>query len=264
MIRSIAIGAFDGIHTAHNVLADKADALVVIERNSAILTPGYKRSEYITKPIFFYHLDKIKDLTPKEFVNLLISNFGGLEEIVVGYDFGFGKNKSGNIDTLKEYFKGKVTVIDTIMHGHIAVHSRAIKEYIREGKMQDANRLLGRSYVIDGSVISGQGLGGKHFVPTLNIDAKVYLLPKEGIYATRTKIDDTWHKSVSFVGHRVSTDGKFAVETHVLDEVLHRVKGNVKISFEYFIRENRKFNDLNELKKQIIDDISKTKELQYE
>lgn len=264
MIRSIAIGAFDGIHTAHNVLINKADALVVIERNSAILTPGYKRSEHITKPIFFYHLDKIKDLTPKEFVKLLISNFADLEEIIVGYDFGFGKNKSGNIDTLKEFFKGRVTVVDAIKHEHIAVHSRAIKEYIREGKIQDANRLLGRSYVIEGDVISGQGLGGKHFVPTLNIDVRRYLLPKEGIYATRTKIYDIWHKSVSFIGHRVSTDGKFAVETHVLDKELHNITGSIKISFEYFIRENRKFDDLGELKKQIIDDIGKTKELKYE
>jgi len=261
LIRSIAIGAFDGIHAAHSILADKADALVVIERNSAVLTPGHKRAGDITKPIFFYHLDKIKDMTPKEFVDLLKENFKGLEEIVVGYDFGFGKNKSGNINTLKEFFNGKVTVMEAIKYEDTAIHSRIIKNYIREGKIQEANQMLSRSYQISGSVITGQGLGSKRFVPTLNIDVVGYLLPKEGIYATQIKIGDIWHKSVSFVGHRVSTDGKFAVETHIIDKDIHGVKGMVDICFEQFIRENKKFDDLDALKAQIDEDIEKVKEL---
>lgn len=261
MIRSIAIGAFDGIHAAHNVLVQKADALVVIERNSAVLTPGYKRAAQITKPIFFYHLDKIKDMAPKEFVDLLKENFKCLEEIVVGYDFVFGKNKSGNINTLKEFFNGKVTVMEAIKYKDTAIHSRIIKNHIREGKIQEANQMLSRSYQISGNVITGQGLGSKRFVPTLNIDVVGYLLPKDGIYATQTKMGDIWHKSVSFVGHRVSTDGKFAVETHIIDKEIHGVKDMVDIRFEQFIRENKKFDDLDALKAQIDEDIKKVKEL---
>ena len=261
MIKSIAIGAFDGIHIAHNVLVDKADAIIVIERNGAVLTPGHKRAKYTNKPIFFYHLDKIKDLNPKEFIDLLASNFKNLEEIVVGYDFGFGKDKSGNIKTLQEFFEGKVTVIEAIKYEDIAIHSRVIKNYIKEGHIQEANKLLGRSYQISGNVITGQGLGSKRFVPTLNIDILEFLLPKEGIYATQTKIGDIWHKSVSFIGHRVSTDGKFAVETHIIDKEIHGVKDLVEIRFEQFIRENKKFDNLDELKKQIDKDIQKVKEL---
>lgn len=261
MIKSIAIGAFDGIHTAHNVLADKADAIVVIERNSAVLTPGHKRANYTKKPIFFYHLDKIKDLTPKEFIDLLVENFKGLEEIVVGYDFGFGRDKSGNINTLEEFFKGSVTVVEMIKYEDTAIHSRIIKNYIREGKIKEANKMLSRSYQIGGNIIKGQGLGSKRFVPTLNIDVAGYLLPKEGIYATQTKIGDIWHKSVSFIGHRVSTDGKFAVETHIIDKEIHCVKDLVEIRFEHFIRENRKFENLDDLKDQIDKDIQKAKEL---
>jgi riboflavin kinase / FMN adenylyltransferase len=260
LIKSIAIGAFDGIHVAHNVLVDKADAIIVIERNGAVLTPGHKRAKYTNKPIFFYHLDKIKDLTPKEFIDLLMKNFKDLEEIIVGYDFGFGRDKSGSIDTLKEFFVGNVTVIEMIKYEDTAIHSRVIKNYIREGKIQEANKMLGRSYQISGSVITGQGLGSKRFVPTLNIDIAGYLLPKEGIYATQTKIGDIWHKSVSFIGHRVSTDGKFAVETHIVDKEIHGVKNLVEIKFEQFIRENKKFDNLDELKEQINKDIQKVKE----
>lgn len=264
MIRSIAIGAFDGIHSAHLVLIDKADAVVVIERNSAILTPGYTRAKYINKPIFFYHLDKIKELSPSKFVELLLGNFPLLEEIIVGYDFGFGKDKSGDVSTLKEFFKGKVTVMETIKLEDTAIHSRVIKNLLREGKLEKANKLLGRTYQLCGEVVCGQGLGGKRFVPTLNVNVKEYLLPKEGIYATRTGINSIWHKSVSFIGHRVSTDGKFAVETHILDKEIHGVKGKIEISFAKFIRENRKFDDFDELKCQILDDIKTVREMSYE
>ena len=95
-IKSIAIGSFDGIHMAHQTLIDKADALVIIERNGGYLTPGYKRSQFTDKICCFYHFDVIKSLSPEAFVHKLTVDFPLLETIVVGYDFHFGKNKAGN------------------------------------------------------------------------------------------------------------------------------------------------------------------------
>jgi len=74
-IKSIAIGSFDGIHTGHRTLIDKADALVIIERNGGYLTPGYKRSLFTSKICCFYHFDKIKSLTPEEFIHRLEADF---------------------------------------------------------------------------------------------------------------------------------------------------------------------------------------------
>ncbi|MEJ2495974.1 MAG: riboflavin kinase, partial [Sulfurovaceae bacterium] len=82
-----------------------------------------------------------------------------------------------------------------------------------------------------------------------------YILPKEGVYVTQTVIDGICYESVSFIGHRESTDGSFAVETHILDKDIQAVFEKVEIVFLDFIRENRKFDDLDRLKKQIDLDI---------
>ncbi len=254
-IKAIAIGSFDGLHIAHKTLIDKVDAIVIIERNGGYLTPGYKRSFFTDKVCCFYHFDKVRSLSPEAFVAKLKGDFPALEKIVVGYDFHFGKGKSGNAEMLQALCDREVIVVDEVSIEGIPVHSRTIKAYLREGKVEMANKLLGRKYTIDGNVIAGQGLGKKELVPTLNLHVDHYQLPLEGVYATRTKIGEEWLNSVSFLGHRVTTDGSYAVETHVIDKDIGEVNGTVMIEFVAFIRENQKFNGLDGLKKQIQDDI---------
>jgi riboflavin kinase/FMN adenylyltransferase len=254
-IKAIAIGSFDGLHIAHKTLINEVDAIVIIERNGGYLTPGYKRSFYTDKVCCFYHFDKVKSLSPEAFVNKLKVDFPSLEKIVVGYDFHFGKGKAGNAEMLQSLCDREVFVIDEVSYEGIPVHSRTIKAYLREGKVEMANKLLGRRYSIDGEVIAGQGLGKKELVPTLNLHVDHYQLPLEGVYATRTKIGNEWLSSVSFLGHRVTTDGSYAVETHVIDKDIGEVNGKVVIEFVAFIRGNKKFDGLDGLKKQIQDDI---------
>jgi len=260
-IKSIAIGSFDGIHTGHRTLIDKADALVIIERNSGYLTPGYKRSLFTSKVCCFYHFDKIKSLTPEEFIHMLEADFPALETIVVGYDFHFGKGKAGNAQMLESICNKKIVIIDQVSHHEIPVHSRTIKTFLREGKVSLANDLLGRRYTIDGEMIRGQGLGKKELVPTVNLQVKEYQLPLEGVYATRTYIDDNWYSSVSFLGHRVTTDDSYAVETHILDKEIGKVEEKVVLEFVEFIRINQKFDSLDALKAQIQNDIITAKKL---
>lgn len=255
-IKSIAIGSFDGMHLAHKALIDQVDALVIIERNNGYLTPGYKRSLYTDKACCFYHFEKVKSLTPIGFLSKLRADFPYLEKIVVGYDFHFGRDKAGNAEMLVELCQEEVVVVNEVSIDGISIHSRTIKAYLKEGKIDMAEKLLGRAYRIDGRVIHGQGLGKKELFPTINIKPKSYQLPKEGVYATRTLIDDVWLPSVSFFGHRVSTDGSFAVETHIIDKELGEVQDLVWIEFVGFIRNNKKFDTLSDLKKQISMDIS--------
>ena len=166
-IKSIAIGSFDGIHIAHQTLIDKADALVIIERNGGYLTPGYKRSQFTDKICCFYHFNMIKTLTPEAFIHKLQVDFPSLETIVVGYDFHFGKNKTGNAERLNALFDGEVVIVEEVSFEGIPVHSRTIKTYLREGKIGMANKLLGRTHTIEGEVITGQGLGKKELVQEL-------------------------------------------------------------------------------------------------
>ena len=258
-IRSITIGSFDGLHLAHRRLIELADMIVVIERGSGYLTAGYRRSRHTDKPITIYSFDKIKSLTPSEFISKLKNAFPKLREIIVGYDFRFGSQKAGDVSTLAEIFDGKLTVVDEIIIDEVSVHSRTIKALLRDGKIADANRLLGRKYSIDGTIHSGQGLGAKELVPTLNIYTEHYLLPLDGVYATETLIDGRWVDSISFLGHRVSTDGSYAIETHLLGGDIGAVTGKIEIAFVQYIRANKKFDSLTKLKEQIEIDINSAK-----
>ncbi len=260
-IKSIAIGSFDGIHLGHRALIDQVEALVIIERNGGYLTPGYKRSFCVEQPCFFYHFEKIKSLSAKGFVVKLKEDFPKLETIVVGYDFGFGYKKEGNTTLLKELFDGELVVVKEVKSKDISVHSRTIKGYISEGNIELVNQLLNRPYAIYGKIISGQGLGKKELVATLNLNVLDYDLPKEGVYATCTKINNVWLESVSFLGHRVTTDGSYAIETHILDRDIGVITGNTWIEFVGFIRDNQKFDGLEALKIQIIEDIKEAKKL---
>ena len=260
-IKSIAIGSFDGIHIAHQTLIDKVDALVIIERNGGYLTPGYKRSRFTDKICCFYHFDVIKALTPEAFVDKLNTDFPSLETIVVGYDFHFGKNKAGNAGMLEALCDREVVIIDEVSFEGIPVHSRTIKAYLREGNIAMANKLLGRTYRIEGEVVQGQGLGKKELVPTINLNVKGYQLPLEGVYATRTYLEGAWLDSVSFLGHRVTTDDSFAVETHILEKEIGEVQGEIALEFVDFIRKNQKFDSLDALREQIQHDIGSAKKI---
>lgn len=260
-IRTIAIGSFDGIHVAHQKLIDQADGVVVIERGQGYLTPGYRRSWYTEKPLFFYLFDWIKNLSAAQFVAWMERDFPQLERIVVGYDFEFGQGREGDAMHLESLFDGEVVIVDEVTLEGISVHSRVIRESLRFGDIASANRLLGRTYCIDAEVIAGQGLGGRELVPTLNLSVRNYQLPREGVYATRTRVRGVWLPSVSFIGHRVSTDGSFAVETHVIDQDIGVTAGRVQVAFVGFIRNNRRFEGLEALKDQIGRDISRAKSM---
>jgi len=203
--------------------------------------------------------DKIKEIEAEEFVRFIMKEFKNLKKIVVGYDFLFGKERKGDIALLKSSFGGEVEVVEEVFYEGISVHSRKIKELLSLGEIKKANILLGREYAIKGEVVKGQGLGKKELYPTLNLLCGAFFLPVEGVYATRVKIEDEVYPSVTFVGKRLSTDKAFSIETHILDEEFSRVVDKVELFFVDFLRKNRKFEDLRDLKVQISQDIEEAK-----
>ncbi len=260
---SIAIGGFDGMHVGHQelfkALGDNG-CVVVIDTNYASLTPKKDRKKFTKYPIVYLKLDDIRNQNAKEFIAFLKTKFIALKKIVIGYDFHFGKNRQYNIQNLKNLFNGKVVVIKEVKVANQSVHSHVIREKLSQGDIKIVSAFLGRNYQIRGKVVSGQGIGKKELVATINLDIKDYYLPKEGVYATLTCIDNQvyFYPSVTFIGHRISVDGSFAVETHILDKEVQCNK-NATISFINFIRKNKKFNTLLELKNQIKKDIDSVK-----
>lgn len=257
-IDSIAIGGFDGMHIAHQELFKNLNsngAIISIETGYANLTPKKNRQEYTKYPIFYYDLEDIKALDGVEFIKMLQDDFKNLKKIVVGFDFGFGKNRAYKADDLNSLFDGEVVVVPEIKLNNSSVHSRVIREFIKEAKIKEANDFLGKEYKICGTVIKGQGLGKDEFVPTINIEVKDFLLPKSGVYVTKTIVDKIEYNSITFLGHRVTTDNSFAVETHILDKNIDVKNENIEIKFIDFIRDNQKFNSFLDLKNAILNDI---------
>ena len=266
--KAIAIGGFDGMHIGHQALfceLGNNGTVVAIETGYANLTPNRFREKQTKHKICYLELDTIRHLDGVEFIALLQKEFPKLKKIVVGYDFHFGKNRAYSFDDLRELFKGEVVVIDEVKHKNDSVHSHKIRAKLQIGDIKGANEFLGYNYSIHGTLIKGQGLGSKELFATINLKVEDFLLPKEGVYVTTTRIDEEehFHPSVSFIGHRESTDGSFAVETHILDGEVE-CKQKAEIRFVSFLRDNEKFATLEALKVAIKKDIAKAaKELNF-
>lgn len=261
-ILSLCIGKFDGMHLGHQALFSKLDAkdggvLRISHDSLPLITPEIEN--LLEYSIYEVKLHKIKDFACVEFAIFLKKNFPNLQRIIVGYDFRFGKDRSYSPKDLEEFFE--VCVIGEVKLDGIAVHKQSIVQSLKDGDIKMANAMLGRKYEIKGEVIKGQGRGAKECVPTINLRIRDYLLPKSGVYATWSEIKGVKYKSVSFIGHRLSSDGEFAVETHFLDHCITHAPKEAKIYFVEFLRENRKFDSLSLLKEQIQKDILNAKRI---
>lgn len=221
-VRAVAIGNFDGMHIGHQKLfehlGEHGAIIVILAGGGAKLTPFASRGAYTQKKLFYCELSKIKNLNGGEFIELLERNFINLQKIVVGEDFRFGRDRAWDVEFLKREFRGQTCVVGEFCLSGGGVHSSRIKELLSRGRCEEAVELLGRDYEICGRIVRGQGRGAREFVATLNLDASGYFMPKSGVYASITSVCGASYKSVSFLGHRLSTDGAFAIETHILGD----------------------------------------------
>ena len=254
---SLCIGKFDGVHLAHQTIFSK-----LVQKNSLILVifKGEERfsltpnpQEFTSFPVYFLQFEVIKDMGDSEFASFLLSILPCLRKIVVGYDFLFGKNRAYTPKDLQKFFD--VEIVPEVCLDGEPIHTRNIIYALKNGKIERANAMLGRTYSISGEVVRGQGLGSTELFPTLNLSVSGYILPQNGVYATLSEIKGRKYKSVSFLGHRLSTDGVFAVETHLIGELVQVPPKKLTIHFIHKLRNNQKFDTLSKLQLQIQEDI---------
>ena len=221
-VRAVAIGNFDGMHLGHQKLferlGEQGAIIVILAGGGTKLTPFASRQAFTDKKIFYCDLRAIKSLSGGEFIALLRQNFINLQKIVVGEDFRFGRDRAWGAEFLQREFCGQTCVLGEFCLSGGGVHSSRIKELLSRGRCEEAAELLGRDYEICGRIVRGQGRGAREFVATLNLDASGYFMPKSGVYATLARTGSKEFASVSFLGHRLSTDGAFAIETHILGD----------------------------------------------
>ncbi len=199
------------------------------------------------------------ELTPIQFLEKLKA-FGALG-IVCGRDYTFGAGGKGDVFTLEQYCSKndiKLFVVNEKQVNDNKVSSSTIKDLIKTGDINQANKLLGYNYSISGTVIKGRGDGGKYLFPTMNLSLpNEKVLPKTGVYYTKAKIDDKTYKSITNVGaHPTFNDVTENIETYVLDFTGDLYGKHVEIEFIDYLREIKKFDSVDDLKAQISHDIA--------
>lgn len=258
LINTLAIGNFDGIHLGHmeliNRLGDNG-ALCVINKNSSNLTPGYKRSEYSLQKCVYYDFMKIKNLSGKEFIELLQKEFINLKKIVVGYDFKFGKKRSCEAKDLKLFFDGDIEIVEEFIYDGISVHSTYIRELLLKGDISRANEFLGRSYLIDTEIVMSQNIENKNSYTNLTHYSKEYLVPKSGVYLTRIKVPNQIYYAISYI------DLNSVIKTQILGAGLDKIDTNIQIYFEKNISEGYKAGIYNQVEDWLIKEAKKSQKM---
>jgi len=274
------IGAFDGVHLGHQALVNMAKS---ISSKFQILTfdPVPKKffnnmhkllstkdmkvdilSRLSPESIIFLNFEDVKDLNPEDFCNIL-NNKLNTKSIVVGKDFKFGKNREGDVNFLIKYFGNtNVHVLNDYIVNDLKISSTLIKSTINEGKLELANQYLGYSFKLKGKVEHGNRMGHKIGFPTANINVDVNLVtPKFGVYEVDVTKDDKTYKGVMNIGNRptVSNDLKLSYEVHILDFDEDIYGSFLEVKFVSFIRDEIKFDNIEELKNQISIDIKSIK-----
>jgi len=277
---NLCLGFFDGLHVGHKYLIQQAKApnvrlgvftfdgslkSITNKRKNGLITTITDRSRILEElgvdVLFVIGFTKeIMNMKPEEFILKFLKPLN-INTIYVGADFSFGKHASGNVELLKKYFN--VEVVDFIMDDSKKISTTTIFEYLSDGEISKANRLLGREYFIRGRVIHGFSAGSKKLgFPTANIEMTgQYIFPKNGVYATKIKIDGKEYPSMTNIGVHPTINrlDNPSIETNIFDYSKDIYDKEVKLSFYKYIREEKNFNSIEELMEQLSRDKKKIK-----
>lgn len=276
----LTIGNFDGVHLGHQALLQQCKKLAVDDSKKVVVLTFFPHPIEVLRPELGHQRlfsivdqqDQLKLLGAdeihvqkftKEFASLSASDF--LQQvvskfhpscIVVGDDFGFGANKSGNLNFLQEFCRAGnigLTIVPEVNWQGERVSSTLIKAKIRSGLLGWANSALRRPFYLEGTVVSGDQRGRVLGFPTANLGSLEQVIPKNGVYVTRTFCQDQWWSSVTNVGinKTFKDSGEIKVETHILDFSRQIYGQQIKVEFLNYLRDEKKFSNLEELKTQI-------------
>jgi len=231
------------------------------------LTDLYERSELILQEgiedVVFIKFDKnFATLSAEEFIREVIVQRLKCKHLVVGYDWRFGYRREGEIELAREMGKELGFEVEEVepfrVNGHV-VSSTLIRRLLHMGRLEEASIYLGRNYSIKRRVIKGDGRGSSLGFPTANLENTEDLCLKEGVYAV--KVEDNF-MGVANYGRRPTFDGsKKVLEVHILDFQGNLKEKHIKVEFLQFLREEKKFNNPQELIKQIEEDILRARSL---
>lgn len=281
----VALGNFDGMHRGHLAVLDKAleaaetglsPFVLLFSQHSEKALRGFappmlmthdERRSFIEKHgfgILEIDFNRIKDMSPEEFIDKILVGEMNARVVVSGYNYRFGKNAAGNAETLKKLCAERGIDCRTVGEVNIngkTVSSTYIRRLIENGEIEKANALLAQRFGFAAEVIHGDARGRDWGFPTINqLLPDGFVMPKFGVYASEVTVGGITYKGITNIGKRPTVGTETVLsETNILDFSEDIYGRTVDIRLLRFIRPEQKFSSFSELKEQIKTDVSQVK-----
>ena len=278
----LTIGTFDGVHIGHQKIIKRLVEISEIKNLTPSLLTFFPHPRMVLQKDanikLINTIDEKKDilkqfgisnlvikeftkefsrLTAEDFVKNILVDHLKAKHIIIGYDHHFGRNRNANIEDLKQFgkdFDFEVEEISKQDINDVAVSSTKIRAALQEGNIKIANTYLGYNFMLTGKVIDGKKLGQTINYPTANlhIEETYKLIPKHGVYIVKSIIDNITVYGMMNIGHNPTVNGKHqTIETHFFDFNKDLYGQNLKIELLQRLRDEQKFNSVEELQSQL-------------
>jgi riboflavin kinase/FMN adenylyltransferase len=284
----VSIGIFDGVHVGHKKIIDRLNELAVQYNGESVLVTLWPHPKEILKPennnslllttkkekellldksgidnlIILPFTREFSQLTFQEFTRHYLIDKIKVKHIVIGYNHYFGKDRKGNFEYLSNISKEygfTVEQLSPVIIQKSYVSSSIIRKNLEKGNIEAANKFLGYNYFINGKIIVGEKIGRRLGFPTANIelDDSHKLLPKNGVYAVKARLDERGYKGMLYIGTSPTIKSSYynkKIEVHLLDFKGEIYKKEICVDFIARIRAEKKFESEKELINQINSD----------
>lgn len=278
----VTIGTFDGVHIGHQKIVKhlietaKVDGLksviltffphprMVLQKDANIkLINTVEERHYILESLGIDYLfikeftHEFSRMTAEDFVKDLLVDKLQAKKIIIGYDHRFGRNRNADINDLIKFgekYDFEVEEIPAQDIDEVAVSSTKIRKALQEGNIKKVNRYLGYMFIITGTVVKGKGIGNQLGFPTANIaiEEEYKLIPKQGSYIIRSILDNQTVYGMMNIGVNPTVNGKTqSIEVHFLNFNKDIYNQKLKIELLERLREEKKFDSLDQLKAQL-------------
>jgi riboflavin kinase/FMN adenylyltransferase len=284
----VTVGNFDGVHLGHQgILQTVCERARRAKCKSAVLT-FFPHPARVLRPseappllmsldqrlaaiqslgidaAFILRFDsQLASVSAEDFVRRFLVDMMHARAVLVGGNFRFGHRQAGDVKLLVQLGQRwgfDVKTLPPVIKDGIVVSSTAIRGALREGRVEDARRLLGRPYALLGEIRTGTGQGRKLVVPTLNLATEQEMLPKNGVYATEVTVEGKNYRAATNVGLRPTFDGaRVTIESHLFDFSENLTSGKMEVHFWTRLRDEQKFPGPDALRSQVLKDIEEAR-----
>lgn len=287
----VTIGTFDGVHIGHKKIIKRLIKIAKQENLQAVVLTFFPHPRMVvqndttikmlntidekTKLLEAEGIDHLvvkkftkefSRLSAQDYVRDLLVETLHVKHIIIGYDHHFGRNRTANINDLKafgEIYNFKVTEISAQEIDEVTVSSTKIRKALLEGDLKTANTFLGYNFMLTGTVVKGKGIGKQLNYPTANIsiEESYKLIPKNGVYVVKAKIDDTVVFGMMNIGTNPTLEGKVqSIEVHFFNFSNDIYGLQLEVEILERLRDEHKFDSLDELKAQLSKDQKNSKQ----